>query len=133
MATAYTTEHVTVLGTVIGRIWMPATVCTKGVRRRFDMPIDRFAPSYPRGDWPGSLRDALLFVTSDGDFQSCKLADATIKVTRYNPTTGTRRVRYWTVRGTVPKRINGEIPRGYIADCLTNEDLFDCDTDDNDE
>lgn len=103
----YQTESVKLFGTLIGPIWMPAAICTKPIDHRFDMPIDRFANSYTRGDWPGSLRDALLseFATNDGDFQSCKLANGTIKVTRYNLVTGTRRVRYWQLRGSIPERL----------------------------
>lgn len=119
------TVHVTLIGTVRGRIWMPAIVCTKDVCHRFNMEADRFASTYTRGNWPGSLRDALLsdHVTGSGDFQSCTLDDgAVIKVTRYNPETRTERSRYWTIRGTIRpwqgRKPNRTLRRGYIRDCL---------------
>ena len=114
----YTTTSVRLIGTVRGNIWMPNTECTKDIDHTFRMGADRHATGHWRGDWPGSVRDALLseFVTNDGDFQSCALEPgAVVIVTRVNPETGTRRVRTWELRAN----ISDHRAPGYIADCFT--------------
>ena len=87
-------------GEVQGTIWMPAAECTK----RFDVRLVRIPrdsntrTAYAHG-WPMEitcLRDALLHITNDGDFQSCGIAFAVLEVTH---TRGTRRVsRTWEMR-----------------------------------
>lgn len=65
---------ITISGTLRGQIWMPAAETTKDFRETFtpdDRPFSR--------QWNG-LRDALLYVTNDGDFQACDIEYAVISV-----------------------------------------------------
>lgn len=58
---------VTLKGTLVGKIWMPAAECTKPVTldRRHDFNyFDKVLPT---------ARDMVLRATNDGDFQSCNL------------------------------------------------------------
>lgn len=60
--------------TIAGHIWMPSTLCWKdGIKLEFG-----------QGPWKfeGNLRDALLQITNDGDFQSCSVVDGSLKLTR---------------------------------------------------
>jgi hypothetical protein len=51
----------------------------------------------PRSMQIRNLRDALLFITNDGDFQSCAIETAWIEVTIYK---GNKRItRTWELRG----------------------------------
>lgn len=58
--------NVALIGVVVGRIWMPATECTK------DVSISESEFRYSDGSRP-TLRDLALRATNDGDFQSCSL------------------------------------------------------------
>jgi hypothetical protein len=79
---------ITISGELRGKIWMPAIECTKEFKQKFSRDNRPF--SY-RID---NLRDALLHITNDGDFQSCALDYAVLTVTKENPghTTRTRSV-----------------------------------------
>ena len=82
-------ESIEINATVQGRIWMPAILCEMNVSETF-----KPAPSGPwSSDWTG-LRDALLKVTNQGDFQSCWIVDATMVVTWFNKSNRTRIVKY---------------------------------------
>lgn len=91
-------------GEVEGRIWMPAVECTK----QFDVTLVRIPrnattrTSHSHG-WPmeiSELRDALLTITNDGDFQSCAITYGVLEVTHVK---GNRRVtRTWELRGKGP-------------------------------
>lgn len=65
---------------LIGRLWMPAALAFKDKREVFsvdDRPFTR--------QWSG-MRDALLHLSNDGDFQGAALADVRITVKRKLPT-----------------------------------------------
>jgi hypothetical protein len=108
-------------GEVAGTIWMPTVECTKTFQLELiRIPRDSETRTYP-GIAPRSmdisrLRDALLHVTSDGDFQSCAVTWAQLEVSHYfgseMRTADTLRIRtrVWELRG-----------RGPDADCFTEE------------
>lgn len=75
---------ITLRGTLIGRIWMPSIACTKPFNVQFSPTSRPFARQ-----WTG-LRDALLSITNDGDFQECEIGELTIVVERPIPS-GTSR------------------------------------------
>ena len=65
---------------VIGRFWMPAALAYKDNRAVFsvdDRPFTR--------QWSG-MRDALLHLANDGDFQGAALADVQLTIKRELPT-----------------------------------------------
>ena len=109
---------ITLYGEVAGTIWMPAVPCTKAFRLELiRIPRNSKTRTYP-GIAPRSmeitcLRDALLHLTNDGDFQSCAITWARLKVSHYFPdeTHGTHttriRTRVWELRG-----------EGQNADCF---------------
>ena len=71
-------------GEVEGMIWMPSAVCTKEFNVRLvRIPRDaKTRTAYAHG-WPmeiSELRDALLHLTNDGDFQSCAITWAVLEV-----------------------------------------------------
>lgn len=74
-----------VSGYLFGKIWMPATECFKDVQFSFQRDTN---PQRPFVNVCDDLRDACLRITNDGDFQSCKLAQAMITI-RKTRTTGT--------------------------------------------
>jgi hypothetical protein len=96
-------------GEVEGTIWMPSATCTKDFDVRLvRVPRDqntRVAHSY---GWPmeiGELRDALLTITGDGDFQNCSITWAVLEVSYHK---GNKRItRTWELRG-----------KGYNSDCF---------------
>lgn len=87
---------VEIVGNVKGTIWMPAVECTKDIRE------------IARDD--DTLRDTVLRVTNDGDFQSCDIEDAAVKVTLIKP--NRRAVRWFDIRSRL-------FPS--VEDCLTKE------------
>lgn len=104
-----TGKSIRIYGEVVGDIWMPQVEC----RKEFDWKLVRIPrdqdtrTAYSHG-WPAEiseLRDILLHVTNDGDFQSCSIDWAVIEVTLHK---GNKRItRSWAVRGM-----------GYNADCF---------------
>lgn len=111
-------KKITLYGEVAGTIWMPAAECTKEFRLELTrIPRNSKTRTYP-GIAPRSmeitcLRDALLHVTNDGDFQSCAITWAVLEVSHYfDEADGTRTVeirrRVWALRGQDPD-----------ADCFT--------------
>lgn len=104
-----TTTTIRLYGEVEGTIWMPACECTK----TFDVELvriprdSRTRTAHSHG-WPmeiSCLRDALLHLVGDGDFQSCGIVYAVLEVTH---TRGNRRAsRTWEMRG-----------QGENADCF---------------
>lgn len=96
-------------GEVAGTIWMPAIECTKDFSVRLvRIPRDaKTRTAYSHG-WPmeiSTLRDALLHITNDGDFQHCAITYAVLTVTHRK---GNRSVsRTWELRG-----------KGENADCF---------------
>ncbi len=110
---------ITLYGEVAGDIWMPAVRCTKAFHlelvRVLRHTSTRTYPSIaPRSMEITSLRDALLHVTNDGDFQSCGIAWAMLEVSHHygnqTDSTITTRVRVWELRGV-----------GENADCFSRE------------
>jgi hypothetical protein len=109
---------ITLYGEVMGKIWMPAVECSKEFRLELNrIPRNSKTRAYP-GIAPRSmeitcLREALLHLTNDGDFQFCVIAWARLEVSHYfgNETDGTQtikiRARGWELRG-----------RGENADCF---------------
>ena len=70
----YEIADVSISGFLVGDIWMPATECYKPLHYSL---TDR-AHHYPDG---GTLRDHVLRVCQDGDFQSASIADGELIVT----------------------------------------------------
>ncbi len=112
-------KTITLYGEVAGQIWMPAVECTKAFR----LELTRIARHSTTRTYPGiaprsmeitCLRDALLHLTNDGDFQSCAISWAVLEVSHYfgDETSGTRtvtiRTRVWKLRG-----------KDQNADCFT--------------
>lgn len=85
---------------LVGYIWMPNCLAVKPVEYRFTRPENPESPSRRR-DECDTLRDALLRVTSDGDFQSCTLANATIEV--QDNRRGGRKSRWMPLTGLLDK------------------------------
>jgi len=103
---------------VAGNIWMPAVECTK----EFHLELIRIPRNSETRTYPGisprlmeitCLRDALLHLTNDGDFQSCAISWAVLEVCHYfddaasKPCTVKTRTRVWELRG-----------QGQDADCF---------------
>jgi hypothetical protein len=109
---------ITLYGEVEGDIWMPAVECTKEFHLELNrIPRDSKTRVYP-GIAPRSmeitrLRDALLHLTDDGDFQSCAITWARLEVSHYlggeshSTRTASIRTRVWELRG-----------KGQDADCF---------------
>jgi hypothetical protein len=110
--------RITLYGEVAGNIWMPAFECTKA----FDLELTRIPRNSMTRTYPGvsprsmeitCLRDALLHITNDGDFQSCAVMWAILSVSHYlggepyGSRTTVTRTRVWKLRG-----------RGHDADCF---------------
>jgi hypothetical protein len=111
-------DAITFYGEIAGNIWMPAVECTKA----FHLELNRIPRNSTTRTYPGiaprsmeitCLRDALLHVTNDGDFQSCAIIWAVLEISPYfgHEAQGTRtvkaRTRVWELRG-----------RGQDADCF---------------
>jgi len=109
---------ITLYGEVAGQIWMPAVECTK----QFCLELIRIPRHSTTRTYPGiaprsmeitCLRDALLHLTNDGDFQSCAITWAVLSVSHHlgDEAGGTRtvqtRTRVWELRG-----------KGTNADCF---------------
>ena len=70
-----TLESITISGILVGKVWAPWVYAWKDFKVTFtpdDRPFTR--------EWDG-LPDALDHIVNDGDFQSCGVVDAQIKVT----------------------------------------------------
>jgi hypothetical protein len=109
---------ITLYGEIAGTIWMPAVECSK----EFHLELIRIPRKSSNRTYPGiapcsmqitCLRDVLLHLTNDGDFQSCSITWARLKVshTSGDESRGTRtvrvRTRTWELRG-----------QGENADCF---------------
>jgi hypothetical protein len=105
-------------GEIAGIIWMPAVECSK----EFQLELVRIPRTSTIRTYPGiaprsmeitCLRDALLHLTNDGDFQSSSLTWARLEVSHTfgDESRGTRtvrvRTRTWELRG-----------QGVNADCF---------------
>jgi hypothetical protein len=101
---------ITLYGEIAGTIWMPAVECSK----EFHLELTRIPRSSSTRTYPGiaprsmeitCLRDALLHLTNDGDFQSCAITRARLEVSHTfgDESRGTRtvkvRTRVWDLRG----------------------------------
>src|SRR5271169_1292286 len=89
-------KTITLYGEVAGQIWMPAVECTKG----FHLELTRISGYSSTRTYPGiaparmeitCLRDALLHLTNDGDFQSCAITWAVLEVSHYFEEPGSTR------------------------------------------
>lgn len=111
-------KKITLYGSVAGSIWIPAIECSKA----FHLELTRIPRSSTTRTYPGiaprlmeitCLRDALLHLTNDGDFQSCAITWARLEVSHYfgdeSAVTHTVRIRtrVWDLRG-----------QGQDADCF---------------
>lgn len=105
-------KRVTISGTIGGSIWMPAVVCTKEFTANNDQwPYNAYTEDGK--SVPATLRDMVLGITRDGDFQSCSIVDATVAFER-SRVVGKRTittVRYMDIR---------EFPS--VADCVVELD-----------
>lgn len=70
----------TISGYIVGKIWMPATECWKDLNYTFVRHENE--RKNPWQDAQETLRDAMLHVTNDGDFQSCSVSHGVLTVTR---------------------------------------------------
>lgn len=70
-----TLESIDIQGVLAGVIWMPSCHAWK----HFNVKFTPEARPFSR-EWDG-MRDALLHITNDGDFQSCGLAEAWLTAT----------------------------------------------------
>lgn len=110
--------RITLYGELEGSIWMPALECTKA----FHLDLIRIPRNSKTRTYPGiaprsmeitCLRDALLHLTNDGDFQSCAITWAQLEVSHHfgdanhGTSTSTIRARVWELRG-----------KGHNADCF---------------
>jgi len=101
---------ITLYGEITGTIWMPAVECSK----EFHLELTRIPRNSSIDTYPGianrsmeitCLRDALLHLTNDGDFQSCSITWARLEVSHYlgEESRGARtvkvRTRVWELRG----------------------------------
>ncbi len=113
-------KTITLYGEVAGTIWMPAVECTK----EFHLELTRIPRNSTTSTYPGiaprsveitCLRDALLHVTNDGDFQACAITWAVLEVSHsfgddaHDAHTVKIRTRVWELRGKSPD-----------ADCFGN-------------
>jgi hypothetical protein len=109
---------ITITGELAGIIWMPAVECSK----EFHLELTRIPRTSTTRTYPGiaprsmeitCLRDALLHLINDGDFQSCSINWARLEVSHIfgDESRGTRtvkvRTRTWELRG-----------QGENADCF---------------
>ncbi len=109
---------ITLYGEIAGTIWMPAVECSK----EFHLELTRIPRTSSTRTYPGiaprsmeitCLRDALLHLINDGDFQTCTINWARLEVSHIfgDETCGTRtvkvRTRAWDLRG-----------QGENADCF---------------
>lgn len=67
-------------GYLVGSAWMPAAECYKPLNYSFVR--DALDKASPWQDARDDLRDALLHVTNDGDFQSASVADGFLTIRR---------------------------------------------------
>ena len=101
---------ITLYGEIAGTIWMPAVECSK----EFHLELIRIPRTSTTRTFPGiaprtmeisCLRDALLYLINDGDFQSCTINWAKLEISHYfgDESRGTRtvkvRTRVWELRG----------------------------------
>ena len=84
------TEY-TIYGYLVGTIWMPATECYRELEYTFVRHEDERKNSWQ--DAKKDLREAMLHITNDGDFQSCAVADGVLCVRRVNEGQGRRSTR----------------------------------------
>lgn len=101
---------ITITGTVGGPIWMPSAICAKPFKYRSD--DGSFACNRHSDNSKPTLRDIVLEVTNDGDFQSAEVADATVTIERRTDgqTGSVTRRRSWDIR---------QFPS--VADCVVGE------------
>lgn len=71
--------EITISGYVVGPIWWPCgQECYKPFRYDLSREDARFTE-------PGTLRDHVLRITNDGDFQGCEIADGILTATTHRP------------------------------------------------
>jgi len=71
------TIDIQIQGEIQGSIWWPyGAICTKEFNKHFNYKQTAF--QYPID----CLRDALLHITNDGDFQHCEISFAVLTVTK---------------------------------------------------
>lgn len=104
----HTTTEVQIIGTIGGRIWMPACVCSKQFKvSNLEYPYTALTEN--GRSVKATLRDMILMVTNDGDFQSCLIADATVVFIR----------TVVTASGTITRRRAMDIRQfPSVADCV---------------
>ena len=92
---------ITISGTYGGPIWMPACICAK-----------RFKHTVAADD---TLREAVLRVLNDGDFQSCSIAEGEVNFIRRLPDRFHREHRRTLDISQFPS----------VADCVATGELLD--------
>ncbi len=70
--------QITISGFLVGPIWMPPEECYKPFSYDLTREQARLQP-------PGTLRDHILNITRDGDFQHCQIADGFLEITIHKP------------------------------------------------
>ena len=71
--------EIRITGYVVGPIWWPVgEECYKAFTYNVTNEKKRWSE-------PGTLREHVLAITNDGDFQGCEIADGTLEVTIYKP------------------------------------------------
>jgi hypothetical protein len=105
---------ITLYREIAGNIWMPAVECTKAFHLELiRIPRNSTTRTYsgiaPRSMEITCLRDALLHLTNEGDFQSCAITWARLEVSHYFG--DENRTRVWDLRG-----------QGQDADCFADCD-----------
>ena len=72
-------SEITISGYVVGPIWWPTGAeCYKPFTYHLTREDERFTE-------PGTLRDHVLAITRDGDFQHCEIADGFLEITIRKP------------------------------------------------
>ena len=72
-----------ITGYLVGPIWWPAGLeCYKHFTYDLTCEDQRLCGRDGKHE-PGTLRDHILRITQDGDFQSCEIADAALCITVY--------------------------------------------------
>ena len=100
------TTRIRIYGEVQGPIWWPVgAICTK----QFDVRCSREDKPFSRQI--ECLRDVLLHITNDGDFQNCEISFAVLEITKQKGLS--KIVRGRVLRGT-----------GDNADCFISDGVL---------
>ncbi len=105
---------ITIHGAYGGRIWMPATMCAKPLNAKLRASDSR------KDD---TLREAVLDILNDGDFQNCQLAsDCFIRFTRQVPDAKGYCRRHTRMMDVTAFPSIADL----IADAEASQEIYDC-------